>query len=637
MLGNELTTRAPAEIETEADAYEFLERLRWGNDGPTECPHCGSEKGAWYLKPKDPGGRKSKGGSSARSQRRVWKCRENSCRRQFSVLTNTVLHATKMPVRAWVGVVVDLCRDDAGVSARDIASRWDVTEKSAWAMLTRIQDALTDPEVAGAALATNAPLWFELEGTQREHIEQDRVQQNQAAMEAFETRIRAEEDAVKQAERNIGQTLFEADLVSGAGGAEDNDHGQTALRDGRSPSLSSSDAAGSSTIPVVITSADEGASEADSSAGSASDAPPSRPGSPAEEVRGEPISQPAQRSKSGSVEASADVPDQVKSGVEGALTEASGAPALSTNWSISAPSMALETGREARSFGVREPADEGRDSSSSRGGEASIERRKPSADRAGSASQRRRDAHDASGQSSSTTRSNGDEIPVDTPHETTGADAPTPRAVTPDRRESSRKQGQQSSPPPRQSSDDGMLGVANSGQRAKRKLSTSVRKKARRKQRRAAESAAQNSAEVSTAHRPEPVDNLPARLPKGSDIAPLDDGHNAAFPTRAQRRRDQRQQPAVGERSNAAAVTPELDALGGGWLGRSEPSRDDTRAAGHAVSTNQGQSVGIDALGLGPAWIAPPDDVSDTTHSSGTASANQWGLFVDEDETTEDQ
>lgn len=45
MLGNETLSSAPAGLETEPDAAFFLEQLRWGNDGPTECPQDGSEKG----------------------------------------------------------------------------------------------------------------------------------------------------------------------------------------------------------------------------------------------------------------------------------------------------------------------------------------------------------------------------------------------------------------------------------------------------------------------------------------------------------------------------------------------------------------------------------------------------------------
>jgi len=58
------------------------------------------------------------------------------------VLTNTVMHATKMPVRAWVGTIFDLCSTPAGVSARDVSARWGITEKSAWGMLMRVREAV---------------------------------------------------------------------------------------------------------------------------------------------------------------------------------------------------------------------------------------------------------------------------------------------------------------------------------------------------------------------------------------------------------------------------------------------------------------------------------------------------------------
>jgi len=150
---------SPNKLRGEADAYAFLERLSWGSDGPETCPHCGSDKGAWFLKAKDPGGRKSKGGSASRSHRRVWKCRESGCRRQFSVLTNTVMHGTKLPVQLWLEVVFALCTEDDGLSAHDVAERWGIAEKSAVLVLERIQQALETPEVAGASLKSNAPLW----------------------------------------------------------------------------------------------------------------------------------------------------------------------------------------------------------------------------------------------------------------------------------------------------------------------------------------------------------------------------------------------------------------------------------------------------------------------------------------------
>jgi transposase-like protein len=122
-------------VQTEADAYKFLEDLRWG-DRPA-CPHCGSVD-PYYLTPKDGVSRKTTRGP--RSQRRVWKCR--ACRKQFSVLTGTIFHGTKIPVRTWVFVVFEMCASKNGVSAREIERKYDLTPKTAWFMCHRIREAM---------------------------------------------------------------------------------------------------------------------------------------------------------------------------------------------------------------------------------------------------------------------------------------------------------------------------------------------------------------------------------------------------------------------------------------------------------------------------------------------------------------
>ena len=59
-------------IKTEADAYVYMESLRWP-DGPV-CPHCASRAEHYFLTPKTAtGARKTRTGSLSR--RRVWKCR----------------------------------------------------------------------------------------------------------------------------------------------------------------------------------------------------------------------------------------------------------------------------------------------------------------------------------------------------------------------------------------------------------------------------------------------------------------------------------------------------------------------------------------------------------------------------------
>jgi transposase-like protein len=124
-----------AELATEADAYAYLEGLRW-SAGPA-CPHCGSPRAPYYLTPRDGRSRQTRTGAS--TQRRVWKCA--SCRRQLSVLTGTVLEGTRIPVRTWVAVVVDLCASADGLAAPEIERAHGVTAKTARRMLWRIDRA----------------------------------------------------------------------------------------------------------------------------------------------------------------------------------------------------------------------------------------------------------------------------------------------------------------------------------------------------------------------------------------------------------------------------------------------------------------------------------------------------------------
>jgi transposase-like protein len=118
----------------EADAYLFLERLRW--QGNPVCPHCGSDR-VFYLNPQGDG-RKTRTGKV--SERRVWKC--GACRRQFSALTGTIFHGTKVELRIWLKVVVEMCTDKNGMAAREIERKYGVAPKTAWFMAHRVREAM---------------------------------------------------------------------------------------------------------------------------------------------------------------------------------------------------------------------------------------------------------------------------------------------------------------------------------------------------------------------------------------------------------------------------------------------------------------------------------------------------------------
>ncbi len=131
------------ELRTEADAYRWLEQRRWGNE--PACPHCGSIDKHYFLKPADGASRETTRGT--RSERRVWKCK--ACRKQFSVLTGTLLHGTKIAVRKWVLVMFEMSANRNGMSAREIQRKYGLTAESAWFMAHRLREAMNQEPIAG--------------------------------------------------------------------------------------------------------------------------------------------------------------------------------------------------------------------------------------------------------------------------------------------------------------------------------------------------------------------------------------------------------------------------------------------------------------------------------------------------------
>jgi hypothetical protein len=70
----------------------------------------------------------------------VWKCRD--CRKQFSVLTGTIFHGTKIPVRTWVFLVFEMATSKNGISAREVERKYGLRPRSAWYAMHRIREAM---------------------------------------------------------------------------------------------------------------------------------------------------------------------------------------------------------------------------------------------------------------------------------------------------------------------------------------------------------------------------------------------------------------------------------------------------------------------------------------------------------------
>lgn len=149
----------PTEPADGTDAYRFLERLRWPDGTPDRCPHCAATGGAWLLTPAD--GRSRATSTGARSVRRVWRCR--ACRRQFSVLTGTVLQGTRTNLRACLGMLRD---GAAGQTSGAIAERYGVTPATVRHLLARVAAA----EQAAGPASTDLRAVLALDADRAERI-----------------------------------------------------------------------------------------------------------------------------------------------------------------------------------------------------------------------------------------------------------------------------------------------------------------------------------------------------------------------------------------------------------------------------------------------------------------------------------
>lgn len=123
------------EIATEADAYEYLEKLQWP-DGVI-CPKCHASD-VYLIVPKNGISRKATNGTM--TQRRVWNCK--FCRRQFSAISQRMMHGTKVAVRTWVLIMLDMIAAKNGISAREVERKYGVCPRTAWFICHRIRECM---------------------------------------------------------------------------------------------------------------------------------------------------------------------------------------------------------------------------------------------------------------------------------------------------------------------------------------------------------------------------------------------------------------------------------------------------------------------------------------------------------------
>lgn len=136
MAGKSTFTDLAAAIPDEGTAYEYLEGLRWPSGTP-RCPHC-DNLGANFIRPRNGSTRTTRTG--AQTARRLWQCKK--CRKQFSAMTGTIFHGSKIPLRTWLFVIFEMAANKNGMAAREIERKYGVAPKTAWFMAHRIREAM---------------------------------------------------------------------------------------------------------------------------------------------------------------------------------------------------------------------------------------------------------------------------------------------------------------------------------------------------------------------------------------------------------------------------------------------------------------------------------------------------------------
>jgi len=97
-------------------ALNYFAQVRWA-DGIPVCPHCGSNKSGFLA------------------TRRVWKCKNKPCRKQFSVKRGTVMEDIPLGLDKWLIAIWLIVKAKNGISSCAMARALGITQKSGWFLL----------------------------------------------------------------------------------------------------------------------------------------------------------------------------------------------------------------------------------------------------------------------------------------------------------------------------------------------------------------------------------------------------------------------------------------------------------------------------------------------------------------------
>lgn len=104
---------------------QFMISIRWA-DGVVRCPRCGSENVLYMEKS------------------RLYFCRAKHEKAKFSLKVGTIFEDSPIGLEKWLPAAWLISNCKNGISSYELARALGVTQKSAWHMLHRLREAMTD-------------------------------------------------------------------------------------------------------------------------------------------------------------------------------------------------------------------------------------------------------------------------------------------------------------------------------------------------------------------------------------------------------------------------------------------------------------------------------------------------------------
>ncbi|GMN12842.1 IS1595 family transposase [Altererythrobacter sp. MTPC7] len=114
----------------EEAAFAHLESVIWGEE--PVCPHCGGVDRITKVK----------ANPAKRIRVGLWRC--GDCKKQFTVKIGTVFEHARIPLHKMLQAVYLVTSSKKGISAHQLHRTLEITYKSAWFLMHRIREAMSD-------------------------------------------------------------------------------------------------------------------------------------------------------------------------------------------------------------------------------------------------------------------------------------------------------------------------------------------------------------------------------------------------------------------------------------------------------------------------------------------------------------